>query len=72
MNKKYIFGTLAFLLIGIASWTLYSVFNQGLEDMLLFFGVSNFYLQGFIILTFIAIILFLLGKTKIFDKIIGK
>ena len=70
MNKKYIYGTLAVILASLGGWVLYSLLNQGLEDILLKFGISNFYLQGVIILFLVSVILVFLGTKKIFKKLI--
>lgn len=48
------------LLIGLASFSLYKIFNQGSADVLLRFGIENFYLQNgmIIIIALILLILF--------------
>tara|TARA_Y100000310_G_scaffold67692_1_gene63053 strand:- start:775 stop:1008 length:234 start_codon:yes stop_codon:yes gene_type:complete len=64
MGKKIIFGSLGLItliLIAIAGWTFYSLANKGLSDLLGMAGVSNFYLQGGLIILGIVIALLIIG-----------
>jgi len=52
-----------FLLIGIASWSFYNILNQASQDLLMNFGIENFYLQNLILVSVIFLILVLIGYT---------
>jgi len=52
-----------FLLIGIASWSFYNILNQASQDLLMKFGVENFYLQNGILVFVIFLILLFIGYT---------
>lgn len=71
-NIKYLLGLTLFLLVGIASWSLYSLLNQGASDLLSKIGVENFYYQNLIVVTLIIVVLIFLGNTfkKSLKKII--
>lgn len=70
MKKKFkkIWGLMSIIFLGIGSWGLYSLFNQGASDLLLKLGISNFYLQtGLVVL--VVIIFFTLSGTSFFKSI---
>lgn len=72
-NKFKILGVgIAVLLIGIASWAFYQLLNKGSSDILILFGVTNFYVQQLIIIGTIGLILLFIFRhstTKIFQSI---
>jgi len=70
----YVWGIITLILVGTASWSLYSLVNQGASDLLLRLGIESFYLQGIIVVVFVLILLILagFGFKKTFEKIIGK
>jgi len=68
----YVLGILFFILLGVASWSLYNVINTGVSDGLSLFGIENFYLQNSIIIAGVFILLLLSGYgiKKSIDKLI--
>lgn len=57
----YFFGLLGFLLIGIGSWAIYELVSHGVNDILVHFGIGNFYLQMLIVISFVIIGLLVSG-----------
>ena len=62
------------LLVGVASWAVYSILNKGAGDLLALMGITNFYVKGLIIVAVIFIVLLIIGfgGKKSFESIIGK
>ncbi len=73
-RTEYFIGLIGFLLIALATWSFYNLMNQAVSDLLLAWGIENFYLQNGIIfgLVFVVLILFGSGVFKAIDKIIGR
>ena len=77
MNRKikfFVIGTLAVIIAGTISWAFYQFINQGIEDTLKHFNVSNVYLQSGIIIFIGAIVLVLIGwkGSKVWKAVLGK
>lgn len=75
MSKKknnFWFFVMIALLAGTASWAMYSIINQGADDVLNILGFNNFYLKACIILVICLGLLFILGMKgrKILKKIL--
>ena len=49
------------ILIGLLSWTIYSIINKGVQDLLIQNGIDSFYLRAGIILVIGLGILFIFG-----------
>lgn len=62
-NNSFWFGVIFALMLGIASWSLYNLANQGATDLLANFGISNFYLQNGLIVLVVFIVLLISGKS---------
>lgn len=58
------------LAASVFGWTTYQIINHGLADVLRGFGLENFYLQGFIILAVLGLLLTKFGGKKI-DELLG-
>lgn len=74
MAKLKFWITILFtLLVGLASWSIYSILNQGSSDLLGLFGIKSFYIQNLMIVLLVFILLLLTGKSikKSIKKIIG-
>jgi len=71
--KKY-WALVGILLLGIGSWALYSLFNQGAGDLLKLIGVTNFYLQTLIVILIVILFFFLGGASiwKSFEKLVRR
>jgi len=54
--------------LGIGSWALYSLFNQGASDFLSILGINNFYIQTAIVIL-IVVIFFSIGE-KVFGNLL--
>lgn len=63
-SKKETAGLgLVFGILGaLFAWSFYNILNQGIADLLAYFGIDNFYLQNAIILVAIGLILWFGGK----------
>lgn len=63
-----------FILIGIGSWSLYSLLTEAIQDGLLHWNITNPYTQNLIIIGGIVLILAVLGTGfyKALVKIIGR
>jgi len=71
-NTKLI-AIITLIIASTAGWAVYALINQGAEDMLVMFGITNVYAQlGIVVLAALAI-LFLLGFgiSKSIDKVLG-
>ncbi len=68
----YLRALIIALLIGTASWALYSVINMGAGDILLKYGVENPYYQSLIVIGVILVIIIILEASikKFVDKIV--
>lgn len=65
MKKKkfaWIYALIGIILLGISSFTFYFMLNQGVTDILSYFGIENFYLQSSIVIIIAIVGLFFLGK----------
>lgn len=58
-------GLIVGIILALFSWTVYQLFNQGLNDVLGLFGIENFYLQTLIIILFLFILLIFMFKKTI-------
>lgn len=61
-SKNWIYTIVGIIFLGVASWSFYSMANMGANDLLRIFGISNFYIQSLIVIIFVLIALFLMGK----------
>ena len=68
----YWMGVLLALAIGVASWSIYNILNEGLGVTLSFFGITNFYAINFIIVGAVLVLLIILGHPvkKAIDKLV--
>ena len=66
----YLFALIGIIFLGVGSWALFSLFNQGTTDILALFGVTNFYIQTGAVILIVLIGLFLsgVGIWKAFGK----
>ena len=71
-TMKYIAGTIFIILLGVASWVFYGIINQGVTDLLTKIGITNFYVQGIILISFVFLLLIFTGLSlkKSLNKII--
>lgn len=69
---KPFFALLGVLFLGIGSWAIYSLLNQGAMDILAQFGIDNFYLQTTIVIVFVLLFFILSGTSlwKAFERLI--
>lgn len=72
-STKIIFSMVTLILIGVASWSFYSLINQGATDILTSFGINNFYIQSVILIIIVIGTLLLIGlnSKKILKGIVG-
>ena len=72
-NTKFLVTIFGALLVGLASWSLYQLMNQFVEDTLLNFGISSVYIQNGIIVLFVVLLLvaFGVGFKKSIRRIVG-
>lgn len=70
----YIRSILIALLIGTASWAIYSMVNRAAGDILTKIGIENFYYQMGIVIIVIILLLMLVGFSikKSLDKVLIK
>ena len=64
---------LIILLVGVASWSVYQIFDEGISQLLLRFGITNIFLQNGIIVACVMLILILvlsLPIKKAIDKLV--
>ena len=77
MTKKrkrfpYWLTMMTIVLVGTASWALYSLINQAISDVLLTMGIESTYLQLFIVIALVVTFLIIMGYSikKAMNKII--
>lgn len=72
-KKSFIISSALLVAFGVASWSLYSLANKIIEDILLHYGITNFYYQNLIVLGIIFGLAILFGyrKRNAIKKIIG-
>ena len=64
--------TVIILAVGIASYSLYGLLSKVSQDILLMFGIDNYYIQNFIFVFIVLLLLLALGSNleKSINKII--
>lgn len=60
-NKNIIVIFLSVILLGAASWAFYKIINTGAGDLLTMWGVTNIYLQSFIVIVVVIGLLLIVG-----------
>jgi len=72
-TKGFIIAGSIAILLGTASWAFYGLINRAIKDLMNFFKMTNPYIQGFIILIVVILMLVVLGFgfKKGISKILG-
>ena len=56
-------------LIGVGSWATFNVVSQAIGDLLQSWGIFDVYLQYFILIAFIVLVVYLLTKNKVLSTL---
>jgi hypothetical protein len=70
-RMHYLFAIIGIIFLSVGSWAVFSIFNQGVVDILTHFGITNFYIQRGAVILLVLIGLLFSGMSiwKAFGKI---